>query len=157
MTINKGLSSQSYGFPSSHVWIWELGYKEGWAPKNHCFWIVVLGKTFESPLDWKEIKPINPKGNQSWIFTGRTDAEAETFWPPDVKGWLIGKDSDTGKDWRQEEKGAAKDEMVGWHHQLYGHESEQTRGVGEGLGSLACCSLRGCEESVTTWWLNSNK
>ena len=116
---NKGLSSQSYGFSSSYVWIWE-----SWVPKNWCFWTVVLEKTLESPLVCKEIKPVNPKGNQSWLFIGRTDAEAEApiLWPPDVKKWLIRKVPDTGKDWRQEEKGTTKDEMVGWHHQLNGHE-----------------------------------
>ena len=114
---NKGLSSQSYGFSSSHVWMWELDYKESWAPKNWCFWVVVLEKTLASPLDWKEIRSVNPKGNQSWIFIGRTDAEAEApiLWPPDAKSWLIGKDPDAGKDWRQKEKGMTENEMVGWH------------------------------------------
>ena len=123
---DKGPSSQSYGFPSSHVWIWELGYKESWAPKNWCFWTVVLKKTFESPLDSKKIQPVHPKGDQSWVFIGRTDDEAETpiLWPPDVKNWLIGKDTDAGEDWRQEEKGMTEDEMVAWHHQLDGHEFE---------------------------------
>ena len=104
---NKGLSSQSYGFSSSHVWMWVLDHKESWVPKNWCFWTVVLDKTLESPMNCKEIKPVNPKGNQSWIFIGRTDAEAEApiLRPPDVKNWLIGKDPDAGKDWRQEEKG----------------------------------------------------
>ena len=121
---NKGLPSQSYGFSSGHVWVWELDYKESWAPKNWCFWTVVLEKTLESPLDGKEIKPVNPEGNQSWIFTGRADAKAETpiFWPPHVKSWLIRKDPDVGKDWRWEEKVMTKDEMIGWHHQLDGHE-----------------------------------
>ena len=107
-------------FSSSHVWMWELDYKESWVPKNWCFWTVVLEKSLESLLDSKEIQPVHPKGNQSWIFIGRTDAEAETpvLWPPDVKNWLIGKDSDAGKDWRQEEKGMTEDDMVGWHHQL---------------------------------------
>ena len=111
----KDPSSQSYGFFSSHVWIWVLDYKESWAPKNWCFWTVVLEKTPESPLDCKEIKPVNPKGNQSWIFIGRTDAEVETpiLWSPDGKNWLIGKDPDIGKDWRQE-KGMTENEMVGW-------------------------------------------
>ena len=120
----KGLSSQSYGVSSSHVWMWELDYKEIWVPKNGCFWTVVLEKTLESPLDCKEIQPVHPKGSQSWIFIGRTDAEAETpiLWPPDVKNWLIGKDPDAGKDWSQEEKGTTEDEMVGWHHWLSGHE-----------------------------------
>ena len=117
---NKGPSSQSYGFSSSYVWMWELDYKESWAPKNWCFWTVVLEKTLESPLDSKEVKPVNPKGNRSWIFIGRSDVETETpiLWPPDVKNWLIGKDHDAGKDWRQEEKGMTEVEMVGWHHWL---------------------------------------
>ena len=123
---NKGLSSQSYGFPSSHLWMWELDYKESWAPKNWCFWTVVLEKTLESPLDCKEIQLVHPKGYQSWIFIGKTDVEAETpiLWPPDGKSWLIGKGPDAGKDWRQEEKGTTEDEMVGWHHWLNGHEFE---------------------------------
>ena len=118
--------SQSYGFSSSHVWLWELDYKESWVLKNWCFWTVVLEKTPESPLDCKEIKSVDPKGNQSWIFTGGTDAEAEVsiLWPPDAKSWLIGKDPDAGKDWRQEEKGMTEDEMVGWHHRLDRHEFE---------------------------------
>ena len=120
--VNKGLSSQGYGFSSSHVWVWELGYKEGWAPMNWCFWTVVLEKTLESPLDCKEIQPVHSK-DQSWVFIGRTDIEAETLilWPPDVKSWLIGKDTDSGTDWGQEEKGTTEDEMVGWHHQLNGY------------------------------------
>ena len=111
---NKGPSSQRYGFSSSHVGMWELDYKESWVPKNWCFWTVVLEKTLESPLECKEIQPVHPKGNQSWIFIGRTDAEAETpvLWPPDTKNWLIGKDPDAGKDWRQEEKGTTEDEMA---------------------------------------------
>ena len=123
---NKGLSSQSYGFSSSHVWMWELDYKKSSIPKNWCFWTVVLEKTLESPLGCKEIQPVNPKGNQSWIFIRRTDAKAETpiRWPPHVKNWLIGKNSDAGKDWRWEEKGTIEDEMVGWHHRLDGHEFE---------------------------------
>ena len=137
------LNSLQFYFSSSHVWMWELDHKEGWAPKNWCFQIVVLEKTLESPLDCKEIKPVNPKGNQSRIFIGRTDAEAEVsiLWPPDAKSWLIGKDSDAGKDWRQEEKRTTEDKMFGWHHWLDGHESEQTpRGDSEGQGSLACFS-----------------
>ena len=124
--VNKGPSSQSYGFSSSHVRMWELGHKEGWAPKNWCFWTVVLEKTLKSLLDCKEIKPVNPKGNQTWIFIGKTQAEAETLilWSSDVKSQLIWKDPDVGKDWRQEEKGTIEDEMVGWHHQLNGHEFE---------------------------------
>ena len=151
----KGPSSQSYGFSSSHVWMWELDYKESWALKNWCFWTVVLEKTLESPLDCEEIKPVHPKGNQSWIFIGRTDAEAETpiLWPPDVKNWLLGKDPDAGKDWRQE-KGTTEDEMVVWHHRLDGHEFEQALGVGNGQGSLARCSPWGCQESDMTEWLN---
>ena len=121
---NKGPSSQGYGFSSSYVWMWELDYKESWAPKNWCFWTVVLEKTLESPLDYKEIQPVHPKGAQSWVFIGRTDVEAETpiLWSPDSKGWLIGKDPDAGKDWGQEEKGTTEDKMVGWHHWLNGHE-----------------------------------
>ena len=119
-------------FSSSHVCMWELDHKEGWVPKNWCFLIVVLEKTLESPLDCKEIKPVNPKGNQPWIFIGRTDAEAPILWSPDSKNQLIGKDPDAGKDWRQKEKGAAEDEMVGWHHRLSGHEFEQTLGDSEG-------------------------
>ena len=123
---NKHPSSQSYGFSSSHVWMWELDYKESWAPKNWCFWTVVLEKTLQSPLDSTEIQLVHPKGNQSWIFIGRTDGEAEALilWPPDVKNWLIWKDPDAGKDWRQEENGTTEDEMVGWHHRLDGHEFE---------------------------------
>ena len=123
--INKGLSSQGYGFSSGHVRMWEFDYKESWAPKNWCFWTVVLEKTLDSPLDCKEIKPVNPKGNQPWIFIGKTDVEAEApiLWPPDVKS-IIGKDPHAGKDWRQEEKGTTEDEMVGWHHWLDGREFE---------------------------------
>ena len=123
---NKGPSSQGYGFSSSHVWVWELEYKESWVLKNWCFWTMVLEKTLESPLDCKEIQPVHPEGNQSWIFIGRTDAEVEApiIWPPDVKSWLIGKDPDAGKDWRQEEKRMTEDETVGWHHWLNGHEFE---------------------------------
>ena len=148
---NKGLSSQGYGFFSSHVWMWELDYIESWALKNWCFWTVVE-KTLESPLDCKEVQPVHPKGDQSWVFTGRTDAEAETLilWPPDAKNWLIGKDPDAGKDWRQEEKGVTEDEMVGWHHWLNGRDFEQTPGDSEGQGSLACCSSRGHKESDMT-------
>ena len=147
--LTKCLSSQSYGFSSSHVWMWELDHKEGWTPKDWYFWAVVLEKTLESPLDCKETKPVNPKGNQSWMFIGRTDAEAEAsiLWPPDAKSQFIRKDSDTGKDWRREEKGMTEDEMVGWHHQLHEHEFEQALGDGEGQGSLACCSLWGHKES----------
>ena len=123
---NKGMSSKGYVFSSSHVWVLELDHKESWAPNNWCFWTVVLEKTLESPLDYKEIQSINPKGNQTWIFTGRNDTEAETpiLWPPDAKSWLTGKDPDVGKDWGQEEKGTTKDEMVGGHQWLNGYEFE---------------------------------
>ena len=127
-----------------------LGYKESWAPKNWCFWAVVLEETLESPLDCKEIKPVNPKGNQPWIFIVRTDAEALLLLPPDAKSWFMGKDPDAGKDWRQAEKGTTVDEMVGWHRWLYGHEFEQAPGVGDGQGGLMCCSPWGCKESDTT-------
>ena len=151
-------SSQNYGFSRSHVWMWELDLKEGWEPKNWCFWVVVLEKTLESLLDCKEIKSVNPKGNQSWIFIRRIDAETEApiLWPPDVKSWFIRKDPDAGKDQRQEEKGTTEDEMVGWHHWLNGHEFEQTPGDGEGQGSLACCSPWGHKKSDTAEWLNKN-
>ena len=153
---NKGPSSQSYCFSSSHVWMQELDYKENWAPKNWCFGTVVLEKTLESPLDCKEIQPVHSKGNQSWIFIGRTDAKAETpiLWPPDAKSWLIGKDSDAGRDCGQEEKGMTEDEMAGWRHWLDGHESEWTLGVGDGQGGLACCNSWGRKESDMTEWLN---
>ena len=143
-------------FSRSHVWMWELDYKERWVPKHWCFWTVVLEKTLESPLACKDIQPVHPKGNQPWIFIGRTDAEAEApiLWPPDVKNWFIGKDPDAGKDWRQEEKGMTEDEMVGWHHWLNGHEFEQALGVGDGQGSLVCHSPWGCKESDTTEQLN---
>ena len=136
------LSSPSYDFSSNHVWMWELDFKESWMPKNLYFWTVVLEKTLESPLVCKEIKPVNPKGNQTWTFIGRTDAEAETpiLWPPDAKNWLIGKDHDAEKDWRQGEKGTTEDEMFGWHHLLDWHEFEQASGVGDEQGSLAFCS-----------------
>ena len=123
---NKGPSSQGCGFSSGHVWMWELDHKEGWALKNWCFWTVVLKKTLESPLDCKEIQPVHLKGNQPWIFIGRTNVEAETpiLWLPDMNSRLIGKDPDAGKDWRWEEKGTTEDEMVGWHHWLNGHKFE---------------------------------
>ena len=130
-------------FPiSNHVWIQELEYRESWCLKSWCFWTVVLEKILESPSDNKEIKAVNPKGNQSWIFIGRTDAEAETpiLWPPDRKNWLTGKDPDAEKDWGREEKGMTKDEMVGWHHQLDGQGFGWTLGVGDGQGGLVCCS-----------------
>ena len=147
---DKGPSSQNYGFSSSHVRMWELDYKESWKLKNWCFWTMVLGKTLESPLDCTEIQPVHPKGNQSWMFIGMTDAEAETpiLWPSDAKNWLIGNYPDAGKDWRQEEKGITEDEMVGWHHWLDGHEFEQV--PGDGKGSLVCCSPWSLNESYTT-------
>ena len=134
---DKGLQSQSYGFCSSHVWMWV-----GWEPKNWCFQIVVLEKTLENPLDSKEIKPVDTKGNQPWIFIGRSDAEAETpiFWPPAVKSWLAGKEPDSGKDWRQKEKGTTEDEMVRWHYWLSGHEFEQILWDNGGQRSLLCSS-----------------
>ena len=113
---DKGPYSQSHGFPSSHAWMWDLDHKESWELKNWCFWTVVLEKILESPLDCKEIKPGNPKGNQFWLFIGRTDAEAAIHWPPDTQNWLIGKDSEAGKDWRQEEQETTEDKTVGWHH-----------------------------------------
>ena len=149
---NKGPSSQGYGFCSSHVWMCELDYKESWAPKNWGFWTVVVVKPLERPLGCKEIQP---KGNQSWMFIGRTDAEAETpiLWPPDVKNWLTEKDPDAGKDWRQKEKGMAENEMVWWHHWLDGLEFEQALGVG-GQWSLECCNAWFCKESAMTEQLN---
>ena len=139
---NKGLSSHGYGCSSGHVWMWELDCEESWVLKNWWFWTVVLEKTLESPLDCKEIQPVHPKVNQSWIFTGRTDAEAETLilWPPDTNNWLTGKDPDAGKDWRWEEKGTTQNEMAGWHHQLDGCEFGWIPGVGDGQGGLACCN-----------------
>ena len=136
--------------------MWELDYKESWALKNWCFWTVVLQKTLESPLDCKEIQPVHPKGNQSGAFIGRTDAEAKTpiLWPPDGKNWLIWKDPDAGKDWRQEEKGMTEDETVGWHHWVEGYASEQASGVSDEQGSLVCCSPWGHKMSDTTERLN---
>ena len=137
LLCNKSPPSQSYGFSSSRVWMWELDHKEA-EPKNWCFWTVVLEKTLKSPLDYKGIKPVHPKRNQSWIFFGRTDAEAETpiFWSLNVKSWLTGKDPDVGKDWGQEEKGTTEDKMVGWRHQFNGHKTEQTPGDTEGQGQV---------------------
>ena len=139
-------------FPSSHVWMGELDHKEGWVPKNSCIWIMVPEKTLESPLDSKEIKPVNPKGNQPSIFIAQTDAETESplLWPPDVKSWLIGKDPDAGKNWGQEGKGVTEDEMVGWHQWLNGHGFEHTLGDSEGQGILVCCSPWGHRESDKT-------
>ena len=154
--VNKGPSSQGYGFSSGHIWMWELDYKESWAQKNWCFWTVVSEKTLESPLDCKEIQPVQSKENQFWVFIGRTDAEAQTpiLWPPHVKSWLIGKDPDGGRNWGQEEKGSTENEMAEWHHWLDGHEIEQAPGVGDGQGGLVCCDLWGHKESDTTELLN---
>ena len=150
---------QSYGFSSSNVLMWELDHKEGWMSKNWCFRTVVLEKTLESHLYSKEIKPVNPKRNQPWTFIDRTDAEAEVpiLWSPTTMSWLIGKDPDAGKDWRQEEKRVTENEMVGSHHWFNGYEFEQTPGDSEGQGSLACCSPWGRKELDTIWWLNNNK
>ena len=141
-----------------NVWMWELDHKKSRAPKNWCFWTVVLEKTLESPLDCKQTKPVNPKGNQSWIFIGKTvaEAEAQILWPLDVESQLTRKDPDAGKDWGQE-KGTTEDEMVGWHHRLNGHEFEQTLGDGEGQVSLVCCRPWGQKESDMTEQLNNNR
>ena len=148
-------------FSCGHVWMWQLDSEESWAPKNWCFWTVMLKKTLESPLDCKEIQPVHPKGDQSWVFFGRTvspeyslEAETPVLWPPHAKSWLIGNDSNAGRDWGQEEKGMTEDEMAGWHHWLDGHESEWTPGVGDGQGGLACCDSWGHKESDTTERLN---
>ena len=143
-------------FSKWYVWMWELDYKESWALKNWCFWTVVLEKTLESPFDSMEIQPVHPKGNQSWVFIGRTDVEAEIpiLWPPDSKKWLIWKDPDTGKNWRQEEKGTTEDEMVEWHHRLNGHELGWTLGVGDGQGGLVRCSPWGHKQLDMTERLN---
>ena len=154
--VNKGPSSQGYGFSSGHVWTWELDYKESWAPKNWSFWTVVLEKTLESPMDCKEIQLVHPKGDQSSVFIGRTDFEAETpiLWPPYTKSWLIWKDPDAGKDWGQKEKGTTEDEMIAWHHRLNGHGFGWTLGAGDGQGGLACCGSWGRKESDMTERLN---
>ena len=136
--------------------MWELDYKEGWVLSNWCFWTVVLEKTLESPLDCKEIQPVHPKGDRSWVFIGRTDVEAETpiLWPPNAKSWLIGKDPDAGKDWGQEEKGTTEDKMVGWHDQLNGHGFGWTPGVGDGQGGLVCCSS--WSQTRLSYWTELN-
>ena len=153
---NKGPSSQSYDFSSSHVWMWESNYKESWALKNWRFSTVVLEKTLESPLDSTEIQLVPPTGNQSWIFLRRTEVEAEIpiLRPPDAKNWLIWKDPDSGKDWGQEEKGTIEDEMAGWNHRLDGHEFGWTPGVGDRQGGLACCNSCCHKELDMTDWLN---
>ena len=147
---------QRSGFSSGHVWMWELDCEESWVPKNWCFWTVVLGKTLESPLDCKENQPVHSEGDQSWVFFGRTDTEAETalLWPPHAKSWLTGKDPDAGRDWGQEEKEMTEDEMAGWHHQLDGHKFGWTPGVGDGQGGLACCNSWGHKELDMTEPLN---
>ena len=139
-----------------HVWMWELDCEESWAPKNWCFWTVVLEKTLENPLDCKEIQPVHSKGDQSWMFFGRNDAKAETpvLWPPRVKNWFIGKYSDAERDWGQEKKGMTEDEIAGWHHPLNGCESEWTPGVGDRQRGLACCNSWGRKESGMTERLN---
>ena len=149
--VDKCPYSQSYGFPTSHVWMWQLDHKEGWVPKNWCLRIVVLEKILESPLDCMEIKSVNPKGNQSWIFIGSTDAEVEApnLWPSDVKSQLTGKNPDAKKDWGQK-KGVTEDEIIVWHHRLNGCEFEQTPGDSERQGSLASCSPQGQKKSDTT-------
>ena len=154
--VNKGPSSQSYGFSSGHAWMWELDYKDSWTLKNWWFWTVVLEKTLESSLDCRDIQPVHPKGNQSWVFIGSTGVEVETLvlWPPDAKSWLIRKDPAAGRDWGQEEKEMIEDEMVGWHHQLNGHGFWWTLGVGDGQGGLASCDSWGHKESDTTEWPN---
>ena len=155
---DKGPYNQSYGFSSSHVWLWELYHKQSWALKNWCFWTMVMEKTLESPLDCKEIQPVHPIGNQSWVFIGMTDVEAETpiFWPPDGKSWLIWKDPDAGKAWSRE-KGTTEDEMVGWHHRVNGHKFDQTLGDSEEQGSLKYCSPWSYNELDTTEWLNNSR
>ena len=148
---NKSPSSQGYYFSSNHVWIWELEHKESWAQKNWCFWTVVLKKTLESPLDHKEIQTVHSKGDQSWVFIGGTDVEAETpiLWPLDAESSLIWKDLDAGKDWGQEEKGRTEDEMVGWHHWHNGHVFGWILGVGDGQGGLVYCAVHGVPKSWT--------
>ena len=145
-------SSQGYGFSSGHVWMWELDYKESWVPKTWCIWNVVLEKTLESSLDSKEIQPVHPKGDQSWVFIGRTDVEAETpiLWPPDVESWLILKDPDAGQDWGREEKGMTEDEMVGWITDSMDMGLGGLPRIGDGQRDLVCCGSWGCKESDTT-------
>ena len=153
---NKGPSSQGYDFSSGYVWMWELDCEESRAPKNWCFWTVVLEKTLDNLFDCKEIQPFLSRGDQSRVFIGRTDAKAEILilWPPHAKSWLIGKDPDAGRDWEQKEKGTMEDEMARWHHRLDAHEFGWTPGVGDGQGSLACCDSWGRKESDTTERLN---
>ena len=154
---HKAINSQNYGFSSSHVWMWELDHKESWTPKNWCFWAVMLEKTLEGLLDCKEIHPVNPKGNQPWIFIGRTDAEVERpiFWPPAAKNWLVRKDPEPGEYWGQE-RWAAEGKILGWHHRLSGHEFEQAPGDSKGQRSTECGSPRGRRELDMTEWLKNN-
>ena len=156
MSSFKCLSSQSYGFSSGHVWMWELDYKESWAPKNWYFWTVVLKKTVESPLDCKEIESVNPKGNHSWIFIRRTDAEATMYWPLDAQSRFTRKETDTAKDWRQRKKGMTEDKMVGCHHQLNGQELSKLWEI-EGQGCLPCCRSCCHKDLNRTEQLNNNK
>ena len=153
---NKGLYNQGYGFSSGHVWIWQLDYKKKLSTKELMLLNCGVGGDSWESLGLQEIQLVHPKGDQSWVFIGKTDVEAETpiLWPPHVKSWLFGKDPDAGKDWRQEEKGTTEDEMAGWHHRLSGREFEWTPGVGDGQGGLACCSPWGLKESDRTEWLN---
>ena len=153
---DQGPYSQDYGLSSSHVWLWKVDHKEGRAPENWCFWTLVLEKTLESPLDSRQIKPDNLKGNQPWILIGWTDAQAPIFWSPDVNNWFIEKDPDVGEDWRQKKKKGTENEMVGWYHRCDGHELEQTPGDGEGQGDLACCNPWGCKESDMSRRLKNN-
>ena len=146
-------NNQSYGFSSSHAWMWELDNKKGWMLKNWCLQTMVMEKPLLSPLDCKEIKPVNPKRNQSWIFIGRVSLKLQILWPPDAKNWLIGKDHDAGKDWKLEKKGMTEDKMAGWHHRLNGHEFEQTPWKEQ--GSLACCSIGHLKGVTNSWtWLS---
>ena len=155
IVANKGLSSQGFGFSSGHVWMWELDCEESWAPKNWCFWTVVLEKTLESPLDWNEIQPVHSEGDQIWMFFGRNDAKAELQFFGHLM-WRVDslEKTNAGRDWGQEEKGTTEDEMAGWHHRLDGHEFEWTPGVGDGQGGLVCCDSWGRKESDTTERLN---
>ena len=152
LLCQKSSSSQGYGLSCCHVWMWELDCEEDWVPKNWWFWTVVLEKTLESPLDCKEIQPVHSEGDQPWDFFGRNYAKAETpvLWPPRVKSWLIGKDSDAGRDWGQEEKGTTENEMAGWHYRLDRGESQWTPGVGDEQGGPACCDSWGRKEWDTT-------
>ena len=164
--VNEGPSSKGYGFFSGHVWMWELDCEESRAPNNWCFWTVVLEKTLERPLNFKEVQPVHPKGDQPWVFIGRTDAKAEipVLSPPDEKNWLIGKHPDAGRDWGKEERGMTEYEVVGWHHQFNGHGFGWTPGVRDGQGGLACCGSWDCKEfDMTEWlkwtetWFNNNE